>query len=169
VIVLLSTGKVPKDLSWGAAKKMMGNVDQFLTTLLEFDKDKTPVYACKYIEKNLFSDPDFTVEVMQKKSSAAAGLCAWVINIVKYYRIYEVVEPKRQLLAEANEKLEVANTQLAAVRAHVAGLEAKLAELNHQFESATQEKNDAIASAEKTQRKAGEENREMKGNLIIRK
>ena len=154
VIVLLSTGKVPKDLSWGAAKKMMGNVDQFLTQLLDFDKDKTQVYACEYIEKNLFTDSDFTVEVMQKKSSAAAGLCAWVINIVKYYRIYEVVEPKRQLLAEANEKLEVANTQLAAVRAHVAGLEAKLAELNHQFESATQEKNDAIASAEKTQRKA---------------
>ena len=154
VIVLLSTGKVPKDLSWGAAKKLMGNVDQFLTMLLNFDKDNTPVYACEYIEKNLFTDPDFTVEVMQKKSSAAAGLCAWVINIVKYYRIYEVVEPKRQLLSEANEKLETANTQLASVRAHVAGLEAKLAELNAQFESATQEKNDAIASAEKTQRKA---------------
>ena len=112
------------------AKKMMGNVDAFLNTLLEFDKDKTPVYACEYIEKHLFPDPDFTVEVMQKKSSAAAGLCAWVINIVKYYRIYEVVEPKRQLLAEANEKLEAANSQLASVRAHVAGIEAKLAELN---------------------------------------
>ena len=154
VIVLLSTGKVPKDVSWGAAKKMMGNVDQFLNQLLNFDKDNTPVYACEYIEKHLFSDPDFTVEVMQKKSSAAAGMCGWVINIVKYYRIYEVVEPKRKMLAEANQKLEAANTQLASVRAHVASLEAKLAELNAQFEAATQEKNEAIASAEKTQRKA---------------
>jgi dynein heavy chain len=154
VIALLSTNKVPKDVSWGAAKKLMGNVDQFLGVLLNFDKDNTPVFACEYIEKHLFTDPDFTVEVMSKKSNAAAGMCAWVINIVKYYRIYEVVEPKRQLLAEANQKLEAANTQLASVRAHVAGLEAKLAELNAQFEAATQEKNEAIASAEKTQRKA---------------
>jgi dynein heavy chain len=154
VIVLLATGKVPKDLSWGAAKKLMGNVDQFLNLLVNYDKDNTPVFACEYIEKNLFSDPDFTVDVMRNKSGAAAGMCSWVINVVKYYRIYEVVEPKRILLAEANVKLENANTQLAAVRAHVAGLEAKLYELNTQFENATQEKNDAIASAEKTQRKA---------------
>ncbi len=154
VIVLLATGKVPKDLSWGAAKKLMGNVDQFLGLLVNYDKDNTPVFACEYIEKHLFSDPDFNVDTMKGKSSAAAGMCSWVINVVKYYRIYEVVEPKRLLLAEANEKLESANTQLASVRAHVAGLEAKLAELNAQFENATQEKNDAIASAEKTQRKA---------------
>ncbi len=38
---------------------------------------------------------------------------------VKYYRSYEVVEPKRQQLAEANTKLDQANTQLSSVRAHV--------------------------------------------------
>ena len=154
VMVLMGGGKIPKDVSWGAAKKLMGNVDQFLSALINFDKDNTPVVACEWIEKNLFSKPTFNVETMKSKSSAAAGMCGWVINIVKYYRIYEVVEPKRQLLSEANAKLEDANTKLAAVREHVAGLEAKLQELNDQFEAATQEKNEAIAAAEKTQRKA---------------
>ena len=154
VMVLMGGGKIPKDLSWGAAKKLMGNIDQFLNSLVSFDKDNTPVIACEWIEKNLFSKEAFNVATMKSKSSAAAGMCGWVINVVKYYRIYEVVEPKRQLLAEANAKLDAANTKLTEVRAHVAGLEAKLAELNAQFEQATQEKNDAIAAAEKTQRKA---------------
>jgi dynein heavy chain len=110
--VILGGGKVPKDLSWPAAKKLMANVDQFLNTLVNFDKDNTPVVACEWIEKNLFVKESFNPTNMKSKSSAAAGMCAWVINIVKYYRIYEVVEPKRVLLAQANVKLEGANTQV---------------------------------------------------------
>ena len=154
VLVLMGGGKIPKDVSWGAAKKLMGNVDQFLQSLISFDKDNTPIIACEWIEKNLLQKEQFNPEAMKSKSSAAAGMCGWVINIVKYFRIYQVVEPKRQLLAEANTKLDEANTKLAGVRAQVAALEAKLAELNEQFETATQEKNDAIAAADKTQKKA---------------
>lgn len=32
---------------------------------------------------------------MANKSSAARGLCDWVINIVKYYDVIQIVEPKR--------------------------------------------------------------------------
>jgi dynein heavy chain len=90
-------------------------------------------------------------------------MCGWVINIVKYYRIYEVVEPKRQLLGQANEKLRAANEQLAGVREQVAGLEVKLGELNEQFMAATEEKNEAIAKAEKTQSKANMADRLVNG------
>ena len=93
----------------------MANVDAFLKALQDFDKDNTPVVACEWVEKNLFTQEKFNPEAMKSKSAAAAGMCAWVINIVKYYRIYEVVEPKRQLLAEANVKLDEANTKLAQV------------------------------------------------------
>jgi dynein heavy chain len=163
VLVLLGGGKIPKDLSWGAAKKAMGNVDQFLNTLLAFDKDNTPVTACEWIEKNLFTKENFTPTVMKSKSSAAAGMCGWVINIVKYYRIYEVVEPKRQLLAQANAKLNEANVQLATVREQVAELEAKLGMLNDKFMEATAEKNEAIAQAEKTQSRANMADRLVNG------
>jgi hypothetical protein len=50
VIVLTAPGgKIPKDLSWAAGKKMMGNVDQFLKSLISFDKDNTPENCCTQV------------------------------------------------------------------------------------------------------------------------
>ena len=163
VIWLLNKGKKPGDLSWNAAKKMMNNVDQFLQTLINFDKDNTPDNACTWVEQNCISKPHFNVETMRGKSGAAAGMTAWVINICKYFRIYQYVEPKRQKLQEANAKLDEANTKLTAVRKEVAELEEKLAKLTAQFEAATAEKNEAIAAAEKTQNKANMADRLVNG------
>jgi dynein heavy chain len=82
-------GKIPKDLSWAAGKKYMGNVDAFLKSLLSFDKDNIPVVCVDTVERDNISNPGFTPENIKAKSSAAAGLCAWVLNICKYFRIYQ--------------------------------------------------------------------------------
>lgn len=58
----------------------------------------------------------FKVEVIEKRNSAAAGLCSWVLNIVQYYDIVRTVEPKRRALQEANGQLEAANLELGEVR-----------------------------------------------------
>ena len=42
------------------------------------------------VEKDFLSSAGFTPDNIRTKSSAAAGLCAWVINICKYFRIYQV-------------------------------------------------------------------------------
>lgn len=42
------------------------------------------------MERDYLSKPTFRPEVIRSKSSAAAGLCAWVSNICKYFRIYQV-------------------------------------------------------------------------------
>lgn len=81
---------VLQDLSWAAAKKFMGNVDAFLRSLLRFDKDNVPLPNVERVERDYIKQPGFTPEAVRAKSSAAAGLCAWVINICKYYRIYQV-------------------------------------------------------------------------------
>lgn len=52
----------------------------------------------------------------RKRNPAAAGLCSWVVNIVQYYDIVRVVEPKRRALQEANGQLEGANLKLREVR-----------------------------------------------------
>lgn len=57
----------------------------------------------------------FKVEVIEKRNSAAAGLCSWVLNIVQYYDIVRTVEPKRRALQEANDQLEAANLELGEV------------------------------------------------------
>lgn len=46
------------------------------------------------------------------KSGAAAGLCAWVINIHKFYEVFLVVEPKQRALRMAQEELQAAQDKL---------------------------------------------------------
>ncbi|KAK9843805.1 hypothetical protein WJX81_007069 [Elliptochloris bilobata] len=78
-----------EDLSWAAGKKFMGNVDAFLKSLLAFDKDNVPLACADRVEKDYISNPAFNADNIRTKSGAAAGLCAWVINICKYFRIYQ--------------------------------------------------------------------------------
>ena len=70
-----------------------------------------------------------------RKSSAAANLANWVINIVKYHDIYVVVEPLKKAAessqAEAEQKgeeLRVVQERVAAIVAQVNALRANLAE-----------------------------------------
>ena len=73
-----------------------------------------------YLESSEF-DPEF----IRSKSFAAAGLCAWVINIVKFYEVFCDVEPKRKALAAANAELKAAQERLAKIKAKIkVGLEA---------------------------------------------
>ncbi|NWQ82225.1 DYH17 protein, partial [Columbina picui] len=46
------------------------------------------------------ADPSFDPEFIMSKSTAAAGLCSWCLNIVRFYEVYCEVEPKRLALAE---------------------------------------------------------------------
>ncbi|CBY35272.1 unnamed protein product, partial [Oikopleura dioica] len=115
VMVLLAPGgKVPKDRSWKAAKSTsMANVAQFLDALVNYDKENIPDTCLKAIQPYL-DDPDFNPEFIKAKSSAGAGLCSWVVNIVSFYRIFCDVEPKRNALAQANADLAAATEKLEA-------------------------------------------------------
>ncbi len=81
---------IEQDIGWAAGKKFMGNVDAFLKMLLTFNKDAIPLPCVEKVEKDFISNPAFNAENIRTKSGAAAGLCGWVINICKYFRIYQV-------------------------------------------------------------------------------
>ena len=104
-ILRLASASVPKDVSWAAAKKMMGNVGQFLDSLLSFDTDNVDDVLVAHCEKVYLSNPDFEYENIKNKSPAAAGLCSWCINICKYCRICQVRRGK-EALAEAAKALD---------------------------------------------------------------
>lgn len=59
---------------------------------------------------------NWLTEFIKSKSAAAAGLCSWVINIVKFFDVYCDVEPKRRALDEANAELLAARQKLTAVK-----------------------------------------------------
>ena len=118
---------------------MIGRAEDFLNRLKDYDKDHVPDYSLKAV-KAYIERPDFTPEKVNNVSSAASGLCSWVINVIKYYDIYCYVKPKRDALDEANAQLQDAQKKLADVRAKVAKLEEAQLKLQREFEHATEEK-----------------------------
>ena len=101
MVLLAPKGKVPKDRSWKAAKIVMAKVDGFLDALINYDKENIHPEIIKAIQPYL-KNPEFEPDFVKSKSAAAAGLCAWAINIIKFYEVYCDVEPKRRALEAAN-------------------------------------------------------------------
>ncbi|XP_036372722.1 dynein heavy chain 9, axonemal [Megalops cyprinoides] len=152
VMVLMAPGgRVPKDRSWKAAKVMMAKVDSFLDSLVNFKKENIHENCLKAIQPYL-QDPEFRPELVAAKSYAAAGLCSWVINIVKFYEVYCEVEPKRQALNKANAELAAAQDKLATIKAKINHLNENLAKLTAKFEKATADKLKCQQEAESTAR-----------------
>uniref|UniRef100_A0A8D0CKY1 Dynein axonemal heavy chain 17 n=1 Tax=Scleropages formosus TaxID=113540 RepID=A0A8D0CKY1_SCLFO len=140
VMVLMAPGgRVPKDRSWKAAKVMMAKVDAFLDALINFNKENVHENCLKALQPYL-QDPEFRPELVAAKSLAAAGLCSWVINIVKFYEVYCEVEPKRQALSKANAELAAAQDKLTTIKSKIAQLNENLEKLTAKFEKATAEK-----------------------------
>ena len=100
---------------------------------------------------------------MLKKSSAAANLANWVINIIKYHDIYVVVEPlKLEAQAsqkEAEEKLE----ELRIVQERVAGIIAQVNELKAKLAEAEAKKEAVVATATNLQQSLDLANRLVNG------
>ncbi|XP_070417197.1 dynein axonemal heavy chain 9 isoform X4 [Equus przewalskii] len=142
-------GRVPKDRSWKAAKVTMAKVDSFLDSLINFDKENIHENCLKAIRPYL-QDPEFSPEFVATKSYAAAGLCSWVINIVRFYEVFCDVEPKRQALSKATADLTAAQEKLAAIKAKIARLNENLGKLTAKFEKATADKLKCQQEAEVT-------------------
>ncbi|XP_072736834.1 dynein axonemal heavy chain 17 isoform X3 [Ciconia boyciana] len=151
MVLTAPRGKIPKDKSWKAAKVMMGKVDTFLDALKNFDKEHIPE-ACLKAFQPYQLDPSFDPEFIMSKSTAAAGLCSWCLNIVRFYEVFCEVEPKRRALEEANAELAEAQEKLSRIKNKIADLNANLAALTAQFEKATAEKIKCQQEADATNR-----------------
>ncbi|EMP26627.1 Dynein heavy chain 11, axonemal [Chelonia mydas] len=164
VMVLLAyNGKVPKDRSWKAAKVFMGKVDDFLQALISYDKEHIPKNCLKVVKEYYLKDPEFNPNLVRTKSFAAAGLCAWVINIVKFYEVYCEVEPKRHALAQANVELAAATEKLEAIRKKLVDLDSNLCRLTASFEKAIAEKVQCQEDVNRTNKTIELANRLVKG------
>jgi dynein heavy chain len=126
-------GKPAKDRSWKAAKGMMGNVGTFLDQLVNFDKEHVDPTNLAALSEYL-NDPEFNPEFIKTKSQAAAGLCGWVVNAVRYYIVYCDVEPKRLALETANAQLADAQSKLADIQNKIADLNKNLQDLRSKYE-----------------------------------
>jgi len=159
VIAMLSPeGKLAKDISFKSAKKMMSNPGEFVNVLKAMDIDNIPraniAKVKQLIEKfELQQGGANGPNVIAGRSFAAGGLSSWVVNIVLYDDCYQMITPLRNSLAEAKEKLAGAEAIVKRCTDNVAALEAKLAKLTDEFETASREKNELVSNAENTSKK----------------
>ena len=135
VLIIGQQGKIPKDRSWAKIKLMMAKVDHFLDSLVSYEKENIPQSVLVALEPYL-KDKDFDPDFVKSKSAAAAGLCSWVINIIKFYEVYCDVEPKRRALEDANKQLAEAQSKLEGIITQVAKLEETLNDLTTQYKEA---------------------------------
>ncbi|KAL1129229.1 hypothetical protein AAG570_013758 [Ranatra chinensis] len=151
MVLLAKKGKVPppKERTWKNAKVMMGSVDGFLSSLINYDKEHIHPEVVKQIQPYL-KDPTFDPVLIASKSSAAAGLCGWVINIMKFWEVWMVVMPKRKALAAANAELNAARSKLQELNSKIASLESELAILTERFEAAISDKMACESEAQRT-------------------
>ena len=143
-------GRLPKDTSWAAAKRYMGNVNDFLKSLLAFDKGSIPLPCVEAVEQDFIALPGFNPDSVRVKSAAAAGLCAWVTNIVRYFRLHQVIAPKRAAATAASTRLAAAEAKLSGIRADVARIRERVARLEASLTRAAEDKAAAAAAAAKT-------------------
>ncbi|KAM7383622.1 hypothetical protein PAMP_003257 [Pampus punctatissimus] len=85
MVLLAPRGRVPKDRSWKAARAFMSKVDDFLQALVSCNKEHIHKSCLNVVKQEYLRNPEFHPDLVRTKSTAAAGLCAWTINIVKYY------------------------------------------------------------------------------------
>lgn len=118
---------------------MMNNPKQFLEWIQKYDGDNIADWILKDLESILALE-GFNYENMSKKSSAAANLCNWVINIVKYNTIYKKVKPLMES-SEAAEKLATEKqAELAIVLEKVRVIVEKVDALKAQLQAAVDKK-----------------------------
>lgn len=70
----------------------VSQVDDFLQALMSYDKEHIPESCLTVVKQEYLRNPDFHPDLVWTKSTAAAGLCAWTINIVRYYEVSHCIQ-----------------------------------------------------------------------------
>ena len=129
-----ASGRMNLDF-WGPSVKLLGEMT-FLQGLKDYDKDNIKPEIMVKIRKEYLPHKDFKPQIVAKASSAAEGLCKWIIALDKYDKVNKVVAPKKAKLESAEREFAATMEILRAKRAQVAQLEEKLRILNEQLEEA---------------------------------
>ena len=94
----------------------------------------------KKIRTEYITNPDFDPAKVANASSAAEGLCKWIMAMELYDRVAKVVAPKKQRLAEAEAELAETMALLEKKRSELQAVEQRLATLKQQFKEMTEKK-----------------------------
>ncbi|KAJ3406762.1 Dynein heavy chain 7, axonemal [Chytriomyces hyalinus] len=124
---------------WKSSLKMLGD-PKFLDSLKTFDKDDIPPHVIKKIRTTYMPNPEFKPEKVRNASSAAEGLCNWIMAMESYDKVAKVVAPKQIALAHAEAELAVTLAGLAEKRAILQAVQDRLTALNDTLDALSAKK-----------------------------
>ncbi|KAK9874446.1 hypothetical protein WA026_002785 [Henosepilachna vigintioctopunctata] len=153
-----STGRKLIDY-WGPSKRILGDMN-FLQTLKDFDKDHIKSEIMVKIRKDYLPHKDFKPHVVAKASSAAEGLCKWIIAMDMYDNVAKEVAPKKDKLEKAEKEYAQTIAILNEKKAEVDRLEKQLAKLSAKLQEANKRQN-------RVQRAADRCNAKLERSLIL--
>ena len=105
----------------------------FIEKLVNFDRDNISDRVLKKIG-TYCSQPDFQPDIVGRVSGAAKSLCMWVRAMEIYGRIFRVVEPKKQRLANATAQLNEKQQSLSEAKAKLKEVTDKIEELKKNYD-----------------------------------
>ncbi|TPX60170.1 hypothetical protein SpCBS45565_g07578 [Spizellomyces sp. 'palustris'] len=132
------SGKMVFDY-WKTSLKVLGD-PKFLDSLKTFDKDDIPAHVIKTIRTKYIPNPEFKPEKVRNASSAAEGLCNWIIAMEAYDRVAKEVAPKQIALAHAEAELAETMAGLAEKRAQLKAVLDRLQALNDNLQALSDKK-----------------------------
>jgi dynein heavy chain len=141
VLILSENGRPARDLSWKAAKKLMGNTQRFIDTLKHLHENwnnDIMQLTKQRVQKWTFKGTD-----VQKSSSACFNIFTWLQNILNYHSVIQNIIPKERAAKEAEELLAESEARLEKVQQKARSLAEKLQALKGDLETQQQAKNEA--------------------------
>lgn len=147
---------------WGPSQKMLAD-SNFISNLMNYDKDNMNPKIVQEIKKEFMENPDFNPEVIAKASKAAEGMCRWVMAMITYDRVAKIVAPKKAALQEAEEQLNVTMAALNSKKAALQKVEDELNTLESQLAGAKQKKFDLESQADLCDKKIIRANQLLEG------
>jgi dynein heavy chain len=98
----------------------------------EFDKENIKESTVKNVNAIITSD-DFTMEKVKSASNALVAILKWSSAMMQYHELLKIVNPKRILVKEMNEKLVVVRADLKKKLERLKAVEDKIESLEKMF------------------------------------
>jgi len=111
---------------------LLNNPGKFMADMKEYDKEHIPEKTVKAVNAIITSE-DFTMEKVKSASQALVAILKWSSAMMSYHELLKIVNPKRALVKEMNEKLTVVRKSLAEKRAKLKAVEEKIDSLERMF------------------------------------
>ncbi|CAD8170768.1 unnamed protein product [Paramecium pentaurelia] len=115
---------------WEASKKFLADKD-FLQKLIGYDKNNIKPEIMQKVRNNYISKKEeYNPKRVEKASSAAKGLCEWVLALDEYEKVLTIVRPKQekylqsqQEVARLQESLKILQQDLSVLTTEINKLE----------------------------------------------